>query len=83
MGRSYTPKYRVEMVLNNNARTFETIAWDKRYGRATKVNLEKLIASIEASTRLGGVNAHLGPKTYISATIVNQKTGDLVAFYAK
>lgn len=83
MGRSYTPKYRVEMVLDNSARTCEQIAWDKRYGRANKANLAKLIASIESSTQPGGVNAHLGIKSFISATIVNQLNGDLVAFYAK
>jgi len=81
MGRSYTPKYRIEMVVDNESKTFQTIAWDKRYGRTTKENLAKVIRSIETSMRPGGCNAHLTPVSYFSATIVNQSTGELVAFY--
>jgi hypothetical protein len=83
MGRSYTPKYRVELVVDNSARSTGTIAWDRRYGRATTTNLTKIIRSIEASFQPGGANAHLKPVSYISATIVDQSSGNLVAFYSK
>lgn len=83
MGKSRTPKYAVELVHNNQHRTTSKIAWEKHYGRATNNNLAKLITSIENSFKPGGANQHIKPETYISASIINQETGRLKAFYAK
>jgi len=83
MGHSYTPKYRIELVVDNASRSAGSLAWDRRYGRATAANLAKFVRSLEASFGPGGVNSHLKPVSYFSATIVRQSDGGLVAFYSK
>lgn len=83
MGRSYKPKYRIDLVVDNASRSYVQIAWSKRYGRASNDTLSKFVTSLEASYKPGGCNSHIKAISYISASIVNQKTGEVVAFYAK
>lgn len=82
MGRSYTPKYRVELVIDNVSKATSALSWDKRYGRATDANLAKLVRSIETSFLPGGANSHLRAVSYLSASIIRQSDGSLVAFYS-
>lgn len=50
-------------------------------GRPTEANLARYVDSFEASTRLGGANAHLGATRVARAFITDQRTGHKVAEY--
>lgn len=66
MGRSYTPKYAVELKLANGRYALQ--AWQVRSspnnpgkGRPTDANLKRYVEAYNASIlRPGGVNEHLG-----------------------
>lgn len=86
MGRIVTPKYRLEMQLVGFLNT--SSVWDvtsrgmiKGKGKPTADNLRKEVEAFEASTRPGGVNAHLGPIKVSRAEIIHQKSGATVAQY--
>jgi hypothetical protein len=59
------------------------MSWNcRRDGRPTAANLQKFVESFEASTRPGGVNAHLGATTVTKAMIMlNDGSRKLVAEY--
>ena len=84
MGKSVTPKYRVE--IQQTTVSF-VMAFDfKRYGKATESNLSKLVKSIDTSFVRGGVNfdqKDCRQVIVIRAKLINQKTGTLVAEYQK
>lgn len=80
MGRSITPTYRIEFRATGGYHT--PSAWRAEYGRPSAASLARWVESFEASTREGGVNAHLGVTTVWSARIVRQATGAVVADYA-
>lgn len=74
MGRTRTPKYRLEV-------DGQRMCWQ---GRATQARLLAWVRSYAASLKLGGVNQHislaLGHIPYPTrARIVNQYTGEAVA----
>ena len=48
-------------------------------GKPTVANLRREVEAFEASTQLGGVNAHLGPIKVRAAEIIHQKSGETVA----
>jgi hypothetical protein len=72
MGRTLTPAYAIEYVVN---RGFWTPAcWPtKQAGRPTAANLAKHVALVEASTQADGCNAHLGATKILSARIVRNR----------
>jgi len=81
MGRSVTPKYRME--VKTNVGYFTPSIWR---GRATEQRLEVAVHAENKSFLPGGVNAHvannLGAVPYIyKAKIINQMTGEVVAEY--
>lgn len=53
MGKSYTPKYRIEFHANTN---MTAAAWK---GQVTTARLEAHVRSLNESFRPGGVNAHV------------------------
>lgn len=82
MGTSSTPTYRVEMSAGPKFH-YTPAAWRiAGMGVPKDDNLKRYVETFERSTYPGGGNAHLGVTTIITAKIVNQRTGDIVAFYA-
>lgn len=86
MGHSTMSKYRVEYRVRGSHWT--PASWlvssrDQRHadGRPTDENLRRHVEAIEASTRPGGVNAHLGATVILSAKLINQHTDETVAAY--
>jgi len=80
MGTSLTPTYRVEFRIAGSYWT--PSAWNvKRDGRPTDEKLATYVADLEASTREGGCNAHLGATVVFGATIVRQSDDEVVASY--
>ncbi len=81
MSNSTTPTYRIEFRVAGFHWT--PSGWNvKRDGRPTDESLAQYVADLEASTREGGVNAHLGETHILSAKIVRQSSGEVVAEYA-
>lgn len=88
MGKSYTPKYRIEMKDHAG---WNQSSWDVRsrantvgMGKPTNENLKKKVYSYAKSLEIGGVNEGLSISTgfvpYPSeARIVNQFTGEIMA----
>lgn len=75
-----TPTYRIEMVATGGSYT--PAAWPtKHLGRPGPSSLLLYVSTFEASTREGGVNAHLGAVTVKSAKVIRQSTGEVVAEY--
>ena len=82
MGRSTTPQFRIDYIVNRGTWTAGT--WNSRQaGRPTAANLAKYVALSEASTKPGGCNAHIGETVVLSAKITNQFTGEVRATYEK
>ena len=87
MGRSYTPKYRVEYrdntMFSHGVPSLypQSMAWDtKRDGKPTNANLEKWRKAYNESFNTGGVNFHASQGTGViihiyKAWIIEQKTG--------
>jgi len=78
MGRSITPKYRIETRGNIN---ISAGSWS---GRATSARLEDHVRALNKSFQVGGANAHLGSDLgfipYLwSAQIVRQSDAKVVA----
>ena len=79
MGKSFTPKYRLEMD------GVTPMAWTVKYhGQANEANLRTHVFGYAKSLELGGANQHiskaLGHIPYpTGAKIVNQLTGHVVA----
>lgn len=77
---SITPTFRVELRVIGSHWT--PAAWPTKHaGRPSDATLAAYVASLEASTRPGGVNAHLGETVVRTAKVVRQSTGDVVATY--
>jgi len=87
MGKSTTPKYRVEYFDNTSGKILpHTQAWDcKSYGRPSLENLEKWRKSMNQSFKPGGVNYHISESAKIlihitKASIVRQKDNVVVTY---
>jgi hypothetical protein len=84
MGKSYTPTYRIEAVLNDSCLGV-LYTWDsKRHGRPTVANLEQWRQATNRSFQPGGVNWHVsqsaGTVPHISAAkLVRQSNRAVVA----
>jgi hypothetical protein len=79
MGKSITPKYRLETIELGDSRVHKQV-WS---GRTTFKLLVEYVQSFEKSTKQGGVNEHLGPRTVIGALIINQKTNNIVRMWKR
>ena len=88
MGRSITPKYRVEespvRLADGRLIRSTDYAWRREYGRPTEANLERFIDAMASSQKSGGANAHLAEAygqivVTSSARIVRQLDGEVVA----
>lgn len=87
MGRSITPRYRVEFQAHHCLISHSI--WQVKTnnvgipgnGKPTDKNLARYIRELEDSTKTGGVNAHLGPMLILSARIVDQFTDEVKASY--
>lgn len=84
MGRSYTPKYRIEVGLAGAFRA-DSFAWKTAdYGRVSAANLTRFVEAHNASLESGGANAHLeaGCKI-VTAVLVRQSDDVAVASYPR
>jgi hypothetical protein len=87
MGRSYTPKYRVEYRDNtmNRLGTDRILSYDaKRYGKPTDAKAEDLRRALNKSFNVGGVNWHVSEAAGVVVSvnrlrIINQRSGQVVA----
>jgi hypothetical protein len=90
MGRSVTPPYRLEVEYNNGQ--LGRLAWNVTShnrgippdGKPTGANLVAYCRDFEKSTRPEGSNSHLarvGIVAIVSARIVRQSTGEIMAEY--
>lgn len=85
MGKSYIPKYRLEIVSHNpftGARKVDKASWHHK-GRITEKVLEKYMIEYIESLKPGGVNYHISKALgYMpiptEACIVNQYTEEVV-----
>ena len=94
MGRSYTPKYRIEYttVITTDAdgdwtkRRFSPSFWNgKRDGKPTVANLQANLVVFEASFAPGGCNDHVyagDTVQLLAARLVRQADGAVVAEYS-
>jgi hypothetical protein len=84
MGRTVTPKYRVEYTTSDNS-SFTPSAWPKEAGRANEANLGKHVERVNASFKPGGCNAHIGHYYHntaiVSARLVRQADSSVIAVY--
>lgn len=82
MGRTITPRYRVELRVPGFH--FTPAGWDgKHCGRPSDASLRAYVLAFEASTQPGGINAHLGPTTIERARVVRQSDDTIVARYER
>lgn len=80
MGYTTTPTYRVEFTVAGSYWT--PSGWNvKRDGRPSEKALAAYVRTLEASTKPGGCNEHLGQTVIRSASIVRQSNGMTVATY--
>lgn len=89
MGRSRTPTYILKIVLESG-NYCTPMEWRVAksymgygYGRPTVENIAKLVDDFEKSLLHGGANQHLGYDKVLSATITNQKTGEVIAEWSR
>jgi len=76
MGKTTTPKYRVEIRTNTSS---FPMAWS---GPATPKRLEDTVERYNRSFMPGGVNGHVSDKVIVQidkAQLINQATGEVVA----
>lgn len=85
MGYSVTPVYRVEFSLTNPHQGMTPVAWDTRKdGRASLINLTKLVESFNASFQPGSTNEHIGEKGMIvEAWLIRQSDDTIVAHWSE
>lgn len=77
MGRTVTPKYRVE--LEQDGFRVDPMCWNSRTdGRANAENLARFVEGFNASYR-NGVNAHLAGLHHHAARLVRQADDVVVA----
>lgn len=93
MGRSYTPKYKVEVKTNLTGNHKVVSVWETKsrtnvqgYGRPNEKNLGKWVERHDESFQPNGCNFHvtkqIGVIPYVQeARIVNQQTGEVIAIY--
>jgi len=86
MGRTITPKYRLEasyISFTNKRADIMSQVWDKSYGKPTLDNVIKFRKEFNDSLKLGGVNQHLQNSMSPIGTIriIEQKTNqEIVKF---
>jgi len=83
MGKSITPKYRIEIKDNSLNYLDMPLAMAWNCGKPTTKKLEEYIYKLIDSYKIGGCNEHISLTLgYMpipnKARIINQKTGDIV-----
>jgi len=81
MSKSKTPRYIFSIITERSQAgdvRHTNMVWRKAYGRPTTANLGKWVDSFEASC-VNGPNKHLGIDAVLSAQIVDQTGGEIVA----
>jgi hypothetical protein len=78
MGKTTTPTYRIEYFTAEDGNLKQTLCWPKGK-KATAANLEDVRKTYNESFKVGGCNAHCGPLTITSMTLVHQESGRVVA----
>jgi hypothetical protein len=87
MGRTITPKYRLEYYDNHKQPYPHKQTWDvKTKGKTTDQNLEKYLIDFGKSFEVGRVNDHISKSIgYIpypqKGRIINQRTNEIVAIW--
>lgn len=86
MGKTYTPKYRIEFLQTNCGGGNTPMCWDIKNGRPTNDNLEKYLDAYSKSCEMGGVNDHISAAigfipVVLKAVIINQRNEEIVASY--
>lgn len=83
MGKTVTPKYRVEVEIEDPTRALTPFAWHTaEYGQPNAANLEAFVARYNRSFQPGGSNEHVGPGcTIIKARLVRQRDNGTVISY--
>lgn len=87
MGRSYTPKYRIELSFvdfKGRQRKIDAFGWScKRHGRPSEHNAKRFRDGMNESLEKGMSNEHLKHRqsAYGTARIIEQSTGDVIATY--
>ena len=86
MGRSTTPTYILRIIVESGSyctpmewRVSGSRIAGSGYGKPTTANIAKWVAVYEKSLLPGGVNSHIGFDKVLSASITNQKIGEVVA----
>jgi len=85
MGRTLTPKYRIELTYVdylNKRISVQSFAYSvKEHGKPNTDNAKKFRDGMNESLNLGGTNEHLriGQSDYSKATIIEQSTSNVVA----
>ena len=84
MGKSITPKYRLETQewINGRLRIGEPLIWRKQYGKPSADSIYKWIKGFNDSLELGGANEHLrvlADYKFMGGRIINQFTKEIVA----
>ena len=85
MGRSYTPKFRIEYVSVGCGIT--KACWDgKFYGKPTVASLTKHAVGLNDSFKPGGVNEHVSKSfpgaRVTSARVVRQADGEVIVTWS-
>lgn len=82
MGKSITPKYRIEEFKIGFWTVSGCMAWRKEYGKPTVENLRKFRDGYNNTMKPGGANAHLSSRDHFGALrIVRQSDNEVIAFY--
>jgi len=79
MGKTYTPKHRIEFKLNDGMTM--GVAFK---GRVTERTVASFVANMNHSFKPGNCNGHLSNKILLyvnSAKVIEQKSGNIVASY--
>lgn len=90
MGKSVMVRYRIEIVCSGTVtytpmewRTKTTRLYGSGFGKPTTKNIATWVGNFESSHLPNGVNSHLGPVTILSAKIIDQSTGEIVATWQR
>lgn len=83
MGRSTTPTFIVKFRCESGSH-LTPHHWGKGDGaRPNTAALERWVRRFEESTGVFGCNYHLGTQRVVSAEVIRQSTGQVVASYAQ
>ncbi len=78
---SIMPRYSLQIwMAGGGLKPAKSMTWHiQEYGEPTNTNLNKVVEMFEQSLRPGGVNAHLSIHSVVSASVLDQDKGIMVA----